>query len=618
MRLNVKLIQRIIIGTMIFLNSGVAYALTPTQRLEIERRPWYDETDLVCGTDTTAPGQSSAAASGKVYLIGDSISEGTKDQLQSALSGKGFSDIQINAKSSRRLSEGSSDLDGIGVFKNDKDKWKDANTVIIELGTNGTINDKNVATMMEQIKPENPSAKVFWVNIGVDNSKRSGSPINADALNQILSSNTTKGYSIIDWAAVVKQHPEYIDPNPATGLGVHPFTATGRPGFAKTIADGASSASSVPVTTANICCDSGVSPTGSSGPLTGADNAQKIFNFLISKGLTAVQAAGALGNMQAESHFEPRLVEYGWKNSRGEVSRAGKPSSLDDDMPPPQGRQGQPGYGIVQWTSLGRKDGLIRMAQQRNTKVSDLSTQLDWLWTELTTSYKNSVYNKLHTTTSLEEATYVWLEKYEVPGDIPGQRPVRLGMAQNILNQPWAKAGGTGVTTGGTGTDVTQSTPVCSTGSTAQGTGSSAVVAIAQQELATGANEANGGYKKYTDGNTEPWCGDFASWVLKQANIPFTGGSSGGWRIAGVGAVQAWFQNKGTFKPKGSDYIPKPGDIVIYNEGKNPYPSHVNIVIAVDGEKITTIGGNESNQIKKHDHASYKADYISGIGSVGN
>ena len=45
--------------------------------------------------------------------------------------------------------------------------------------------------------------------------------------------------------------------------------------------------------------------TSNSGPLVGSDNAQKVFNFFVSKGLTAEQAAGITGNGEAESGLNP-------------------------------------------------------------------------------------------------------------------------------------------------------------------------------------------------------------------------------------------------------------------------------------------------------------------------
>lgn len=149
----------------------------------------------------------------------------------------------------------------------------------------------------------------------------------------------------------------------------------------------------------------------------------------------------------------------------------------------------------------------------------------------------------------------------------------------------------------------------CSTST--PGTGKIAdVIRIAEAENAKNVVESprgsNGGaaVSIYTDGNREPWCADFTSWVFNQAGIPFTGGTSGGWRIPRVIDLQAWFQN-GT---NGSEYFrvgektPQPGDVAFYIGKQTPdggSDSHVNIVISVNGNTMTTIGGNESDRISK-------------------
>jgi hypothetical protein len=51
--------------------------------------------------------------------------------------------------------------------------------------------------------------------------------------------------------------------------------------------------------------DPTATPCSSGGSLSGSDVEEKIWNYLIGKGLSAVQAAGVMGNMQAESSFIP-------------------------------------------------------------------------------------------------------------------------------------------------------------------------------------------------------------------------------------------------------------------------------------------------------------------------
>lgn len=590
----ILLIATVLLVTIAPIASQTAFALSPEQRLEIERRPWYDPTDTVC--DTSSPGsdaQSSSGtsqASGKVYMIGDSITEGTTSQLQTSLKGAGYSDVQINGKSSRRLSEGGSDLDGITVFSNDKDKWKDANSIIIELGTNGGLTANNISKMMTVLQQglANPSTKVYWVNIGANNTKRLWPMPKLDdaSWNKALSDNASKGYMVIDWASAMKDHPDYIAND---NLGVHP-AGPGIDAFAKAVADGSKNLNTTaPMNTADMCCDSGLSgANGPATPLTGADNAQKIFNFLIQKGLNNIKAAGIMGNLQAESGFNPALEE---KTTRAEK-----------------------GYGIVQWT-FGRRTALENAARAAGVPVSDLGFQLGFLWQELTTGYKNSVYTPLIASTSLEQATYIWLEHFEIPANIPRNKPIRLGFAQNILKQSWAQGSTTATTTDSTMPEPNISISTCSQPNGLGASGVASIVGIAMQELMGGANEANGQYLKYTDNNKEPWCADFASWVLKQAGVPFTGGASGGWRIAGSSAVKDYFVKNNAYHQARSGYVPKPGDIAIHtHSGGDIY--HVNIVIAVDGQRITMIGGNESNKVGKST-ISYDDNDIDGFGTPG-
>jgi murein DD-endopeptidase MepM/ murein hydrolase activator NlpD len=174
--------------------------------------------------------------------------------------------------------------------------------------------------------------------------------------------------------------------------------------------------------------------TASSTILPGTNNEQRIFNFLVGRGLQPFQAAGLMGNMMAESHFEPKLVEYGFLNSRGEVSKAGQPSSLDDNVPPDQNAKGQPGYGLVQWTSPPRKQGLRdKVAASNGLKASDLNLQLEYIMQELEGAYRAGAYEPLLASKTIEQATNIILDNYEIPGDKAKQRPIRQGFARDIL-----------------------------------------------------------------------------------------------------------------------------------------------------------------------------------------
>lgn len=163
--------------------------------------------------------------------------------------------------------------------------------------------------------------------------------------------------------------------------------------------------------------------TGSTAEVVGCDAAEQIWNYFTeTRGLAPGVAAGFLGNMEAEAHFEPRLVEYGFQNSRGETSRPGQPSSLDDQMPPIQvPRTGQPGYGIIQWTSPGRRNGLQQYATDTGRPVSSLVLQLDYVWVELSGSYRSSTLNPLQALgpdADPRAASEIITRHYEIPSNM--------------------------------------------------------------------------------------------------------------------------------------------------------------------------------------------------------
>ncbi len=167
------------------------------------------------------------------------------------------------------------------------------------------------------------------------------------------------------------------------------------------------------------------------------DNQLAVWNFFRQNNLQPHQAAAIMGNMQEEAHFEPRLVEYGLPNSRGEISKAGKPSSLDDNIPPPVKPNGQPGYGIIQWTSPGRKNGLQKKVDTDplRRKAGDITLQVEYMWQELNGPYKKSTLTPLMATTpdQLAEATRIVTYNYEIPANKEAAARRRANYAKAIL-----------------------------------------------------------------------------------------------------------------------------------------------------------------------------------------
>ncbi|MFD4181814.1 CHAP domain-containing protein [Rhodococcus sp. NPDC058514] len=103
----------------------------------------------------------------------------------------------------------------------------------------------------------------------------------------------------------------------------------------------------------------------------------------------------------------------------------------------------------------------------------------------------------------------------------------------------------------------------------------------------------------YSEGVKEPWCADFVSWIMREADRPLSNPNSGHWRIPGVYTLQEYYESQGRFEPAAGGYRPTVGDVVLYNN-RSWVGQHTNFVVAVDGDTATTVGGNEFGRIRVH------------------
>ena len=133
--------------------------------------------------------------------------------------------------------------------------------------------------------------------------------------------------------------------------------------------------------------------------------------------------------------------------------------------------------------------------------------------------------------------------------------------------------------------------------------GGSAIVAAAsaevgQAEQPPGSNDSPriAQYRAATAGapGPGPWCAYFASWACRQAGVPVGDHGEG---FGSVDALYAWAQRTGRAAPTGSGYVPKPGDLIVFNQ-------HIGIVENVlPGGQIQTIEGNSSDRVSRRTHA---------------
>lgn len=405
--------------------SHTASALSEEQKRLFQGGILYYDIEVCSNLGTVQ--NNSGRATGKVYMIGDSITQGTNNQLQTALTERGFTDVVIDGVVSRSLTPGNDTLNGIGVLERSSQQITGANTVIVALGANGGVTSDNIQRVMAAdgpIKSVAPGAKIYWVNTGAV-----GGNVNAGAINVTLQDNAANGgYGIIDWASQVAAHPDYIAND---GLGVHPSEA-GRVPFANTVADGAISGGAAPQAPSGGTCACSL---GSTVTLVGNDNAEKVYNFLVGKGLQPFQAAGIMGNMMAESSIEPMRLQ-------GTAPGVETPADQVGDK--------VTGWGLVQWTP-GSK--FIQPTLAAGKDPNDLAVQLEFLWEQLEGGGpipEKAAGDALKASTTIEEATSIFTLQYERPSVEGRKIELRTGFSRNFLAQFGSNTGGTA--TSGTST----------------------------------------------------------------------------------------------------------------------------------------------------------------------
>ena len=169
----------------------------------------------------------------------------------------------------------------------------------------------------------------------------------------------------------------------------------------------------------------------------------KVWTFLTGAGFSNIGAAALMGNIYAQSGMIANKVEILClkrlkENGYGNYTDTSYTAAVDNGSitktrflnPLPNK---QYGYGLCQWTSPGRKEKLYNLAKAQNKSIGDTDLQLEFLVTELQTSYK-SVYNTLKTASSIKTASDKVLKDFEIPDDYTKYSDLRAGYSQEYYN----------------------------------------------------------------------------------------------------------------------------------------------------------------------------------------
>lgn len=158
---------------------------------------------------------------------------------------------------------------------------------------------------------------------------------------------------------------------------------------------------------------------------SGSNNAEIIWNFLKSKGLSDISTAAIIGNLMAESGLNTGLEEL--------TARIDK------------------GYGLAQWT-FGRRTQLNTYAQTANKPVSDIQVQLQFLWMEIDPnanhtyanlqwggggygwSNQEEIYRQFTSMTNLDDATALFCWSHERPNATYAHLDKRKSYAKQVYD----------------------------------------------------------------------------------------------------------------------------------------------------------------------------------------
>lgn len=148
---------------------------------------------------------------------------------------------------------------------------------------------------------------------------------------------------------------------------------------------------------------------------TGSEADQKkIWNYLYGKIGNYYGVAGLMGNLYAESALRSNNLQQTYETKLGYTDDTY--TAAVDNGTYTNFVKDSAGYGLAQWTYWSRKQALLTYAQGKKKSIGDFDTQLDFLWKELSESYKGVLADLKAATTVLAASNSV-LTKFERPAN---------------------------------------------------------------------------------------------------------------------------------------------------------------------------------------------------------
>ena len=161
--------------------------------------PFDYATNQVLYYEPCGPPSKSPAVLGSIYVLGDDITSTAKTSITSSLKNSGYTSVEVNGINRQTVADAPAKLDAA------KDKLKDVQAIIIQLGTYGGADESSISKVADKLKELSPKASYYWVDTYASNNPipYAGASGLAKTNLAIRDTASKKGYKLMSWAQAV-------------------------------------------------------------------------------------------------------------------------------------------------------------------------------------------------------------------------------------------------------------------------------------------------------------------------------------------------------------------------------------------------------------------------------
>lgn len=178
------------------------------------------------------------------------------------------------------------------------------------------------------------------------------------------------------------------------------------------------------------------------GGIYGDTVQEKVWFALLDAGYSKIAIAGLMGNIQQESGFATNNLQNSY-NEKFSISDEAYTANVNSgSYSGSQFANDKAGYGLVQWTSSGRKAKLYAYAQSKGVTIDNAEMQIEFLLAELTPGgngiadfqFKNQAQkSEWENASTVQEATELFCRYFERAGQ--AHMSNRISYAQQCYEQ---------------------------------------------------------------------------------------------------------------------------------------------------------------------------------------